>query len=117
MDEIHISNLQFYGYHGVFPEETKLGQKFFVNLVLFVDIKQAGLSDSLEDTVNYKEVYDLVKDLAEVKKFKLIESLAENIAKVILEAFDSVKNIEVEVRKPQVPIQGHCDYVSVKIKR
>lgn len=117
MDEIHINNLQFYGYHGVFPEETKLGQKFFVNLILFTDTKKAGVSDSLDDTINYKVVYDLVKHLVEVRKFKLIEALAENIASVLLEELDSLVNIEVEVRKPQVPIQGHCDYVSVKIRR
>ncbi len=117
MDEIHINNLLFYGYHGVFLEEEKLGQKFYVNLILYVNTKKAGLSDDLKDTIDYKKIYDLVRYLVEEKKFKLIEALAENIAKIILDNFDLIKKIQVEVKKPQAPIQGHCDFVSVKIIR
>ncbi len=53
MDKIILSRMVFYGYHGVFPEENKLGQQFFVDVELSLSLVQAGISDNLDHTVNY----------------------------------------------------------------
>ncbi|MCT4563942.1 MAG: dihydroneopterin aldolase [Maledivibacter sp.] len=117
MDKIIMKNLAFFGYHGVLQEENTLGQKFFVDIEIFVDLRKAGLSDRVEDTVHYGEVYEKVKDIVENKRFKLIEALAENIAKTILEDFLTVNEICVKIRKPEAPVKGIFDYFAVEIRR
>jgi len=108
--------MQFYAYHGVFEEETRLGQKFEVDLEMFLDLKKPGESDELQDTVNYAEVYEAVNQILTGSTKKLLESLAETIAKIVLERF-SVNEVVVRVRKLQPPIPGHLKSVTVEIKR
>lgn len=117
MDKIVMKNLSFYGYHGVSPEENTLGQKFFVNVILCLDLKSAGVYDRLEDTVNYAKAYEIIRESVETKKFKLIEALAEDIAQNILNQFPIIEKINVEVRKPEAPVKGIFDYFGVEIKR
>lgn len=116
MDKIIIKGMQFYGYHGALPQEQQLGQKFVVDAILSLDLKPAGQTDQLERTVNYAEVYNLIKKIVEGQPFKLIESLAENIASDILDNFN-VREVNVQVRKPNAPVPGVFDYVAVDITR
>lgn len=118
MDYIHLKDMQFYGFHGVLPEETKLGQRFRANVSLAVDMKVAGETDELENTVNYAEIYDLTREIVEGKPFKLIEALAETIAAHILRNYaKQVKGVRVELIKPDPPIPGYLREVSVEITR
>ncbi|HWI50017.1 MAG TPA: dihydroneopterin aldolase [Rummeliibacillus sp.] len=118
MDYIHIKDMEFYGYHGVLPEETKLGQRFRVTLAIATDLQHAGETDKLDNTVSYAEVYDLCKKVVEGKSYKLIEAVAEKIATVVCETYpNAVKGIRVEVIKPDPPIPGHYREVSVEITR
>lgn len=116
MDKIIFNKMQFYGYHGVFREENKLGQRFEVDLELTFDLKKAGETDCLEDTVNYAEVFQTVEKLVVGKEKKLLESLAEAIATELLSLF-SFKQVRVTVRKIQPPIPGHLESVGVEILR
>ena len=84
MDYIHLNEMKFYGYHGVLPEETKLGQRFCVTVSLATDLAAAGKTDDLDKTVNYAEVYELCQKIVEGEPVKLIETVAENIAGAIL---------------------------------
>ncbi len=118
MDYIHLRDMQFFGYHGVLPEETKLGQRFRANVSLAVDIKRAGETDALEDTVSYVGVYDICKEIIEGTPFKLIEAVAESIATRILTQYEGqVFGCRVEVVKPDPPIPGHYKEVAVEIVR
>lgn len=112
-----MSRMEFYGYHGVFPEEVKLGQRFFVDLTLSLDLSAAGRSDDLERTVNYAEVYERVKAVVEGRTFRLIEALAENIASDVLHQYTNVNDVTVRVVKPHPPVDIHFDGVSVTISR
>ena len=112
-----MKDLAFFGYHGVMQEETTLGQKFFLDIEIYTDLKKAGKSDAVEDTVHYGEVYNIIKDIVQNKRFKLIEALAENIAEVVLEKFIKIQEINVIVRKPEAPIAGIFDHVGVDIRR
>lgn len=116
MDKIIFDKMQFYAYHGVFEEEKRLGQKFEVDLEMFLDLRKAGKSDCLDETVNYALVYDIVQKLVTGTKMKLLESLAESIAGELLSLFP-LNEILVRVRKPKPPIPGHLDSVSVEIRR
>ncbi|MGD6804886.1 dihydroneopterin aldolase [Rossellomorea vietnamensis] len=117
MDKINVKDMEFYGYHGVFPEETKLGQRFRVSLSLEMDLSKAGRSDDIDDSVNYGEVYSLCKEVVEGKPYKLLEALAETLADRILGDFPKVENCTIEVIKPDPPIPGHYRSVSVEITR
>ncbi|KXH86805.1 dihydroneopterin aldolase [Sporosarcina sp. HYO08] len=118
MDYIHVNDMAFYGYHGVLPEETKLGQRFRVTVSLAVDLSEAGKTDDLQFTVNYAEVYQICQSIVEGEPVKLIETLAESIAQRILQAFeDKVIGVRVVLIKPDPPIPGHYASVSVDITR
>ena len=78
MDKIILEKMDFYGYHGVYPEENKLGQRYRVDLTLYVDLKTAGQTDDLSNSVNYAEIYTLCKEIVEGKPFNLIEACRKN---------------------------------------
>ncbi|MHC0039288.1 dihydroneopterin aldolase [Pseudoneobacillus sp. C159] len=117
MDKITVNGMTFFGYHGVFPEETKLGQRFIVDLEVYCDLMEAGLSDDLHHSVNYAELYFTTKEIVQGEPFKLIEAVAENIASTVLERFPLVQEVKVVVIKPDPPIPGHYKSVSVEITR
>ena len=118
MDYIHLRDMQFFGYHGVLPEETVLGQRFRASVSLAVDIQKAGQTDDLEDTVSYVGVYDICKEVIEGKPFKLIEAVAETVAGRILAQYaGQVMGCRVEIIKPDPPIPGHYKEVAVEIVR
>ncbi|WP_067931851.1 dihydroneopterin aldolase [Alicyclobacillus kakegawensis] len=117
MDEIRLTGMHFYGYHGALAEERKLGQRFTVNLVLSLDLEAAGRSDMIAETVDYAAVYGDVKQVVEGPPARLIESVAERIAKCILERYRRVRAVRVEVEKPGAPIPGVFDAVTVCIVR
>lgn len=117
MDKIIMKNLAFYGYHGAIKEENTLGQKFFLDIDIYTDLKKPGLSDKVHDTIHYGEVYNLVKDLVENKTFNLIEALAEKIANEILSNFKKALEVNVIIKKPEAPVPGIYDYFAVEIRR
>lgn len=118
MDYIHLNELEFYGYHGALPEETKLGQRFRVTVSLATDLSEAGKTDDLDKTVNYAEVYSVCRSIVEGSPVKLIEAVAEKIATEILKEFaNKVTGVRVVLIKPDPPIPGHYASVSVDITR
>ena len=100
--------MAFYGFHGTDPNESKLGGRFYVDAVLVADLSTAGQSDRLEDTVNYEQVYRIIRDHVEGQRFNLLEALAQKIA---------VAKVTVRVRKPAVPLKGILDYTQVEVVR
>ena len=56
-DKLILRGLKFHGYHGVKPEERKLGQKFLVDVDAWLDLQPTGKSDCLSDTVSYTDIY------------------------------------------------------------
>ena len=117
MDKIYINNLEFIGFHGVFPEEKKLGQKFLVSLELIVDTKEAGKTGDLTKSVHYGLVAQDVERVFLEKSIDLIETCAENIAEMVLKKYELVKGVKVTVKKPWAPLQMHFENVAVEISR
>ncbi|WP_042354657.1 dihydroneopterin aldolase [Bacillus rubiinfantis] len=117
MDKIYVTGMEFYGYHGVFPEEKILGQRFSVDLTASVDLKKAGETDELHYSVHYGELYQLCKDIVEGTSYKLLEAVAEKIAAEVLTQFSLVLEVTVKVIKPDPPIPGHYESVAVEITR
>lgn len=115
-DKIALYGMEFYGKHGVLPEEKALGQKFIVDVELYLSLQQAGETDYLDKTINYADVFEMVRNIVQGKTYNLIEALAENIAQEILKLY-STERVMVRVKKPQAPIAGSFDYVGVEIVR
>jgi dihydroneopterin aldolase len=117
-DEILLEGMRFYAYHGVNPEEQALGQRFAVDVILAVDLRQPGQSDDLADTVSYSAVYKVVRGIVEGEPRQLIEAVAEEIAARILTEFPLVARVTVTVRKPEAPMKGSMlDAAGVRITR
>lgn len=116
MDVIRLENMLFYGYHGVSKLEKELGGKFEVDLELFCPLNKPGRSDRLEDTLDYEAVYKIVDVCTHQRKYYLIEALAENISKTLLNKFP-IERVIVRVRKPNAPVKGVLDYVEVELDR
>lgn len=103
-DRIILNDLGFYGYHGAFSEEAKLGQRFFIDLQCGVDLSDAGNTDELGHTLSYADIYEAVKATFEGKRTKLIEALAQNIVTGLFEVFPEIEWIIIRIRKPEAPI-------------
>lgn len=117
MDKIILAGMEFYGYHGILPQEQFLGQKFTVDVELSLELEQAGYSDTPEQAVDYASVFDMVRTIIEGRPRKLLESVAEAIAESVLKRFPAVKEILVRVKKPHAPLPGKFDWVAVEINR
>ena len=117
MDKIRIQDLEVFAKHGVFKEETVLGQKFLVSALLHTDTRKAGVSDDINHSTNYGEVSHFIVAFMQENTFKLIETVAEQMAKEILLKFPLVKAVTLEIKKPWAPIGLSVDYVSVEVTR
>ena len=116
-DHIVINGMTFYSYHGVTAEERTLGQRFIVDMSVETDLRAAGRSDDLKDTVNYTDLYKTVKAIVENEQYNLLEALAEATAQQILSLFN-VSSIWIRVKKPTPPIKGALlNWVAVDVYR
>lgn len=116
MDEIAITGIRGFGYHGLFAEEKKNGQEFIVDIRMKKELSLAGSTDQIDATIDYGKVAVRVKELIESDSFNLIERLAEVIADRIKSEF-SVAHVEVTVHKPHAPVDINFDDISVTIRR
>lgn len=116
-DLIKLTRIHGFGYHGLFDHERKNGQDFFVDLTLSVDLDQASQSDSIEDTVNYGSITELVVDEITTNPVNLIETLASRIAQRVLRQHSRVITVTVTVHKPQAPVSGQLEDIAVEITR
>ncbi len=117
-DAILLEGLRFFGYHGLYPEERTLGQRFLVDVTAELDLRNAGRHDEFEETINYQSLYTQVRSIVEGEPMMLIEAVADRTARSILEHFPPVTAVEVTVRKPEATIRGaHLDAIGVRVRR
>lgn len=116
-DEIHIDNLEVFANHGVFLEETKLGQKFLVSLVMYTNTRTAGKTDNLFDSIHYGEVASLITTWMKENTYKLIEAAAEHLVQKLLLTYPLLQGVTLELKKPWAPVGLPLENVSVKITR
>lgn len=119
MDRIAVTGMEFFAYHGVIPEENRLGQRFIVDLTLGLDLRPVSLSDDLRAGISYAEVYQAVRKLVEdgAKPYKTIEALAEGIAGALKRKYAALEQVTVTVHKPGAPVAGIFRDISVTLER
>ncbi|MEI8200934.1 MAG: dihydroneopterin aldolase [Eubacteriales bacterium] len=116
-DQISLKGMSFHGYTGVFDFEKQNGQTFLVDLTLCFSGIRAADTDKLADTVHYGEVFDTVKKIVETARFDLIEYLAGEIIRDVFAKFPLVQAVEAIVTKPEAPVEGVFESISVRIFR
>ncbi|NEP43855.1 MAG: dihydroneopterin aldolase [Okeania sp. SIO2H7] len=116
MDAISITGIRCYGYTGFFKEEKFLGQWFEVDLKLWLDLTAPSQNDSLENTLDYSKVVAVVKELVKTSKFDLIEKLAGEVARAILE-FELVEKVDVKLTKVSAPIPDFDGTIAIELSR
>ncbi|KAK8303912.1 hypothetical protein V6Z11_D04G184000 [Gossypium hirsutum] len=116
-DKLILRGLKFHGFHGVKSEEKKLGQKFLVDVDAWMDLRNAGKSDLLSDTISYTDIYRIVKEVVEGQSRDLLESVAQIVASKIFTNHSQISAVRVKVGKPHVAVHGSLDYLGVEIIR
>ena len=99
MDKIILTDLRIDAVIGIWDWEKRNPQTISIDLEMQIDTKKASQSDSIEDALDYKAVSKRVKQFIQASQFNLIETLAENVAKIILEEFD-VQWLKLRISKP-----------------
>ncbi len=115
-DRIVVSGMRFEGHHGATEEERELPQLIELDVELFLDLAVAGMTDELAATVDYGPVIELCRDLVERRSFRLLEAIAEAVAKAVLRG-TAAEGVVVRVRKPAVPVDADLDHAGVEIRR
>ena len=116
-DRIFIRGVQVHAHHGVFEEEKKLGQRFVFDVDYWLEAKAYARADDYGGAVSYNDVYETLIEVVKGPRFDLIEALAERIAQTILQRFQTINLVRVEVHKPSAPIAGVFSDVGVEITR
>lgn len=115
-DRIRITGLKVFGHHGVDPAEREHGQDFVVDIEIETDLRLAGASDRLEDTVDYSPLIKEVQRIVSQERYDLLEALAARIAEAVLED-SKVSATTVRVAKPDPPLDADLESVQVEITR
>ena len=116
-DQIILKGIQFYGYHGVPDAEQQTGHRYEVDLCLETDLTAAAAADEVTQTVDYGAVAREVLALGTGRQFRLIETLAGEIANCVLQSQPRVAAVTVCVKKLLPPIPGVVEYAAVEITR
>ncbi len=116
-DYIEITGLKVFAYHGVLDDEKKNGQDFFLNARLFYDMRPAGISDQLEQALNYADVCTYMTNVFTEKRFDLIEAAAEHLCEALLMHYPVLQKIKLTLEKPHAPIGLPFQNVSVNMVR
>lgn len=116
-DQIKITGISGFGYHGVLESERSVGQNFSADITISLSTRAAGKSDDLTKTINYAEVAELVHEFIIGESVQLLETLAEKIASAILAVYQLANEVHVTIHKPEAPITIPFLDVSVTIQR
>ncbi len=116
MEIIEINEMEFYAFHGHLKEERVVGNRFLIDLKIEADCLTAAKSDNLDDAVNYKDAYDIVKKQMK-KKSHLLENIAKRILDALYENIKGIKKVTVKVQKLNPPIDGIMKSVSITMSK
>jgi dihydroneopterin aldolase len=113
---IELVGLELHGYHGVNEDERRDGQLFVFDVSLEVP-DGTGVSDRIEDTIDYREVAALVREVSDGHAYRLLEALAAALADAMLDRFPPAGAVRVRVSKPQVRLDPPVDASRVTVER
>jgi len=115
-DHIELTGIEVYARHGVLEDEQVKAQVFRVDLRVYADLEPAGRSDDLDDTIDYRDLTDQVKETVGGESHKLIERVAERVAEVVLGNTKTTR-VVITIHKPWADLGAVLDDVSVTVDR
>jgi len=113
-NSIRLNKMKFYAFHGVMEQEQIVGNTFIVDLKLYVDLLKASETDNLSDTINYAEIYNIVKAEMEIPS-KLLEHVAGRILRKIKKEFPDIETIEICLAKERPPVGGEIESAAIEM--
>ena len=113
---VALEGLEFHAFHGVYPHELESGNWFEVDIAVVTDFSMAAANDELTGTVNYETLFKIVKEEMD-QPSKLLETVAEKIAKDVLQKFPEAQSVELKVSKLNPPIGGKCKKATISLTR
>lgn len=111
---ILLENVKFYAFHGVLPQERKVGNDYQVSLRIGYDISRAMVSDDVNDTLNYAEVYQLLSQEMSVPS-ALLERVAGRIGDRLFRKFPAIQSIDLTIIKVNPPIGADSEGAGVEV--
>jgi dihydroneopterin aldolase len=116
-DTIFINGLVIHAHHGVMEHESKVGQRFIIDLALTIDLDDAARTDRLTNTVSYAAIVDTATKVFSARRYRLVEAAAGAVADAIFADFPRVAALQVTVHKPHAPISAIFADVGVTLHR
>ena len=113
---IELNAMKFYAYHGISVQETKVGNYFIVYISYVCPSEKACISDDLNDTISYADIYQVVKTEME-RPSKLLEHITERISTALKKAFPQLIYLKICVSKMNPPLGGEVRSASVTIEK
>lgn len=110
---IHLKGLKIFAYHGVLPQENKVGAEYTLNLRLKTDFSQASQTDNLMYTINYAEVFEIVKEEMKISS-QLLEHVIQRIARRLFQVFPQITEIKIALFKQNPPMGAECQATGVE---
>lgn len=114
MATISVEGMEFFAYHGCFREEQIIGNRFLVDISAETDTSEAEVSDDLKKTLNYQDVFILVREEMAVKS-NLIEHVARRILDRLMKEYPEVMTATIKLSKMNPPVGGRVDRVSIRL--
>lgn len=100
---IHLRELRFYAFHGVLPQEKRVGAYFIISLKVKMDVETAATTDELQDTLSYADLFQIVKEEMMIPS-QLLEHVAGRICQHIYQAHSCAQAIEITIEKENAPV-------------
>jgi dihydroneopterin aldolase len=115
MHRIALEGLDFFAYHGVLPEEQRIGNRYKIDIAIETDFSLAAMHDSIEHTIDYGKLYAIIADIMQTPA-KLLEHIAHKIVVQALVTFEQAQVVEVSVYKQNPPLGGVCAWAKITLR-
>ena len=113
---IELKSMKFYAFHGVSKQEMTVGNNFLVDIICSFPMDKVFLSDDINDTINYEDVYKAVKNEMG-RPSHLLEHLSERISGTLKSLFPQLSYLKIKVSKLNPPLEGEIERASVTIEK
>ena len=117
MSRIYLKGMKFNAFVGHYIEEQQIGTPINIDLSIWVDTKKVECSDNIDDALNYQHIYCDIKNIVKNNNFNLIESLSNKIIRTLLEKYQQIDKIKIELSKINIQMGGEIGCVGIEIEQ
>lgn len=111
---ILLTNLKFYAYHGVDPQETKVGNTYIINLRINTNYLKAAKTDNVNDTISYADIFQSIKKEMEIPS-KLLEHVIYRISARLFKDYPSIDDLDITLNKINPPMGADIETAGVHL--